>query len=487
VHGYHPWAEDAEIYVPSVEKLLNPHLFPFNAQFFETHAHFTYFPDLVAAVVRASHLPLPYSLFFFHLISIFLLLFACWKLAGRCFTRRASRYAGVALVAALLTLPIAGTALYIMDQYVNPRNLTAFLGILAIAKSLDRKYFRAGFLLLFGAAIHPLMFMFVVAFCFLLFWMQEVGPRWGIAACLLPLGFLGAPSAAYHQAAISHSYFYLMRWQWYEWLGLIGPVLILEWFNRIGCSRGMNKLALISRTLVIYETIFVIVALVVSVPTRFESLARLQPMRSLYLLYILLALFSGGLLSEYVLKDRWGRWIALFLPLCVGMFCAQRALFPASAHIEWPGSAPSNPWVQAFEWARENTPSNAVFALDPSYMHIPGEDENGFRAIAQRSMLADGLTDGGAVSMFPSMADEWLSQEKAQSGWQNFVLPDFRRLQAKYGLTWVVLQRSSAADLQCLYENQAVKVCKVDDGVENASRGDFPARRTSDLGRGYSP
>jgi hypothetical protein len=278
-----------------------------------------------------------------------------------------------------------------------------------------------------------------------------------------------------------------MRWQWYEWLGLIGPVLILEWFNRIGCSRGMNKLALISRTLVIYETIFVIVALVVSVPTRFESLARLQPMRSLYLLYILLALFSGGLLSEYVLKDRWGRWIALFLPLCVGMFCAQRALFPASAHIEWPGSAPSNPWVQAFEWARENTPSNAVFALDPSYMHIPGEDENGFRAIAQRSMLADGLTDGGAVSMFPSMADEWLSQEKAQSGWQNFVLPDFRRLQAKYGLTWVVLQRSSAADLQCLYENQAVKVCKVDDGVENASRGDFPARRTSDLGRGYSP
>jgi hypothetical protein len=54
VHGYHPWAEDAEIYIPGVEKILRPELFPFNSQFFESHAHLTFFPNLIAASVRSS-------------------------------------------------------------------------------------------------------------------------------------------------------------------------------------------------------------------------------------------------------------------------------------------------------------------------------------------------------------------------------------------------------------------------------------------------
>ena len=31
IHGYHPYAEDAEIYLPGVLKILNPSLFPANA------------------------------------------------------------------------------------------------------------------------------------------------------------------------------------------------------------------------------------------------------------------------------------------------------------------------------------------------------------------------------------------------------------------------------------------------------------------------
>ncbi len=462
VHGYHPWAEDAAIYLPGVEKLLNQRLFPFNAQFVNSHAHLTLFPDLIASSVRVTHLPLPYALFFWHLASIALLLFACWELTGRCFIGRAGRYAGVALVAALLTLPVAGTALYIMDQYLNPRNLTAFAGILAIVKLLNRRYVTSALLLLFGAAIHPLMSAFAISFCILLFYMQMFESRGGMMASLGPMSFLAVPSAAYHQAALSHSYHYLIRWHWYEWLGAIGPIVILWWFGRIAQSRQMKNLELISRTLVVYEIVFVLAALFVSVPARFESLARLQPMRSLYLVYILLVLFSGGLLGEYVLKNRRWRWMVLFLPLCGGMFYAQRALFPASAHIEWPGSRTRNPWVEAFEWARDNTPPDAVFALDPFYMHIPGEDEDGFRAVAQRSMLADWVSDGGAVSMFPPMAEEWLEQVQAHRGWREFQIEDFRGLQARYGVSWVVLQEPGVPDLQCPYQNEVVKVCSID-------------------------
>ena len=461
VHGYHPWAEDAALYLPSVEKLLDQRLFPFNAQFFESHAHLTLFPAVIANSLRATHLPLTYALFFWHLASIFLLLLACLELAGKCFIRRTERYAGVALVAALLTLPVAGTALYIMDQYLNPRNLAAFVGILALAKFVDRKYAMASLLLLFGAVIHPLMSVFAVSLCFLLLCIERFNYRRPMMACLFPFGFLDVPSTAYHQAVLSHSYHYPMRWSWYEWLGVIGPIVILWWFSRIARSRQMRNLELISRTLVLYEIVFVIAALLTSVPSRFESLARLQLMRSLYLVYILFILFSGGLLGEYVLKNRWRRWVFLFLPLCAGMFYAQRALFPASAHIEWPGSRARNPWVQAFEWARDNTPPDSIFALDPNYMHIPGEDHDGFRAVAQRSMMADRVTDAGAVSMFPPLAEEWLAQDQALSGWRRFRIQDFRGLQKRYGVNWVVLQQPGIPDLQCPYSNQIVKVCRI--------------------------
>jgi hypothetical protein len=213
--------------------------------------------------------------------------------------------------------------------------------------------------------------------------------------------------------------------------------------------------------LIVYELVYLAAGIVLSIPGQFESLARLQPMRSLYLLYILFFLFAGGLLGEYVLKNRVWRWLALFAPLSAGMFAAQVALFPASAHIEWPGAAPRNQWVQAFSWIRNNTPNDAIFALDPLHAHIPGEDENGFRAIAQRSMLADEIKDSGAVSMFPALAEEWQNQVEAQSPWKAFQAQDFRRLQTRYGVNWVVLQQPGVPGLECPYQNAAVLVCRI--------------------------
>ena len=463
IHGYHPWAEDAALYLPGVEKILHPELFPFNAQFFESHAHLTFFPNFIAASVRISHLPLQVVLFFWQLTSVFLFLFACLQLIRRCFTDETARWAGVALVAALLTLPVAGTALYIMDQYLNPRNLVAFAAIFAIVKVIDGKYFQAALFLVFAAAIHPLMSVFVLSYCAVLLGIKEFDRRFAGLACLLPFGIsFDPPSSAYHQVALSHSYFYLLRWQWYEWVGAVAPLAILWWFSRIARSRKIPNLELMCRALILYELVYLLASVVVSIPARFESLARLQPMRSLYLLYVLFFLFAGGLLGEYVLKNRVWRWVVLFVPLCAGMSLVQRGLFPASAHVEWPGVAPRNLWVQAFAWIRTNTPRDAIFALDPWYMHIPGEDENGFEAISERSMMADAIKASGAVSMFPAMADEWLQQMQAQNGWSKFQPEDFRRLRAQYGVSWVVMQQPRIAGLDCPYRNAAVLVCRVD-------------------------
>ena len=66
VHGYHPAVEDGELYLPGVKKALNPALYPFNGQFFLSHAHMTAFPNLIAASVRLTHIPFDYAVFLWH-------------------------------------------------------------------------------------------------------------------------------------------------------------------------------------------------------------------------------------------------------------------------------------------------------------------------------------------------------------------------------------------------------------------------------------
>ncbi len=463
MHGYHPWTEDAEIYVPGVEKILQPELFPVNSQFFEAHAHSTLFPNLIAALVRLTHLPLSVVLFVGQLACIFLLLLACWQLAGRCFADSRARWAGVALMAALLTLPVAGTALYILDQYLNPRNLAAFPAIYAIVKVLDKKYLPAGLFLVFTAVIHPLMSVFAIYYCVLLVAMREFTLPAASLAAMLPFGLsLDPPPKAYHLIALTHPFHYITRWQWYELVGAVAPFFILWCFSRLARSTGMGNVDLICRTLIVYELLCLPPALVLSSFRRFESLARLQPTRSYFLLYILMFLLIGCFLGQYVLKDHVWRWLVLFVPLCAGMFIAQRELFPASAHIEWPGAAPKNPWVQAFVWVRGNTPTDAVFAMNPQYLDLPGADEQGFRDTALRSRIADNVRDSGAVSMFPAMTNEWYRQLQAQQGWKNFQRQDLLRLQADFGVSWVVLQQPGIGGLDCPYQNQVVLVCRIE-------------------------
>jgi hypothetical protein len=465
VHGYHPFAEDAEIYLPGVERILHPQLFPVGQEFFLSHARLTFFPNLVAQSLRVTHLPLEMGLFLWHVASIFLLLLACWELGSVLFPGARARWCGVGLVAALLTIPVAGTALYILDQYLNPRNLAAFAAIFAVARMLEKKYVRALLWLVFAACVHPLMWVFPFSFCALFLVMERartfdetVMPA---AVLWLAIPLAPAASAAYHEVAKHHGYFYLQHWRWYELLGIAGPLLLFRWFSRIARLRQWSSVARLSRTFVMYGLIYVAVSLAFDLPPGLETLARLQPMRSLHLLYIVMFVLMGGFLGEYLLKNQIWRWLLLFVPLCAGMFLVQRSIFPASAQVEWPGASPRNPWAQAFVWIRQNTPVDAVFALDPDYMNIAGEDEIGFRCLAQRSRLADRVKDDGVVSMFPPLAQEWWDQVQAQTPWENLRAETFMRLKSKYGATWVVLQQPGATGLDCPYQNRAVRVCEV--------------------------
>jgi hypothetical protein len=61
----------------------------------------------------------------------------------------------------------------------------------------------------------------------------------------------------------------------------------------------------------------------------------------------------------------------------------------------------------------------------------------------------------------PPFAEHWLEQVTDQQGWEKFQVGDLHRLQQKYGISWVILERPGIAGLVCPYENTTLQVCRL--------------------------
>ena len=82
-------------------------------------------------------------------------------------------------------------------------------------------------------------------------------------------------------------------------------------------------------------------------------------------------------------------------------------------------------------------------------------DVHGFRAISERSSLADYYKDGGVVSLFPALADEWKQMSNATYGLNHFSIAQFRGLQREYPeVSWTVIHGSAPATMDCPYEER---------------------------------
>jgi hypothetical protein len=253
------------------------------------------------------------------------------------------------------------------------------------------------------------------------------------------------------------------RWTWYEWLGVAAPLALFWAFHRIAKqSRNTGALSAVSWRLLCFGAFQMTLAVAIMLPPQLERLRPFEPMRYLQLLYIFLFLLGGGLIGKYVLGAHPWRWAMLFVPLSCGMIFAQLRMYPATQHLELPGVESRNEWVRAFTWIRDSTPPESLFALDPRYMEMRGEDFHGFRALAARSVLADNLKDPGMAARVPRLAPRWQSESTALSNWRNFQIEDFRRLKNRFGVGWVVVTRPGVAGLSCPWMDSAVLVCRID-------------------------
>ena len=477
VMGYHPGFEDDGVYLTAVKADLNPALYPQNAVFFQIQLQATVFARIVVWFVRGTGVPVAYAELFLQFLSIALIVFGCWMIARRLFAEPRTQWAGVAMVTAMFTLPVSGSALYLVDQHLHPRAMATGIILLAIARILSNKKWQAVPLLMLAFLLHPMMTAMGISFCIFLVlttldqtpaWLQrwrntESGTGNGFgAATFFPLGWVFAsPTPTWLKALNARNYLFLYRWQWYEWLGALAPLLLFWLLWRFARKQGEMLLARFALAVFLYGVFQQIIAMIVLGAPALIRLTPLQPMRYLHLVYFLLMLMGGCLLGKYLLKSSFWRWAIFLLAINLCMFVAQRLQFSSNAHLELPGRCSANPWLQAFEWIRQNTPTDAYFALDPNYLAIPGEDYHSFRALAERSQLADNIKDGSVVALIPDLGDEWTRQVQAQEGWPQFQLADFERLKAEFGVNWVLVAYPEQAGLACEWHNNLLAVCQI--------------------------
>jgi hypothetical protein len=493
VDGYHPYAEDGGLYLAGVERLLNPSLFPHSTSFVLEPMRHSLFAPVVAGAVHLTHLSLPVVLIALYMASIWATLYAAWMLASRCWGPRCARAGAVTLLACWLSLPIAGTALLFMDPYATARSFSTPCMVLALVGVLDltvfgrpdrKKLMRRGLPLWtvsigLAVAMHPLMASYALGATLMLFAMRSpnrtlrlygtgalAASAFALAVCLQ--GLAQPESADYLRVALTRTYWFPAQWRWFELVGLAAPLTILAIFAREKTSPATRssqhsaaRLALARLAIAVGTTSSLIALLFARSTAATLWVAQLQPLRAYQMVYLVMILILGSQLGERLLRRSAWRWAAAMLLLGGTMFCAARAAFPDSNHLEFPAIPAQNQWVQAFVWIRKNTPADALFALDADYINAPGEDAQCFRAIAQRSALADYSKDGGEASIAPELTGEWTRSQMAQQQLSAPSTSDDERLSAlrPFGVTWVVLEAVAVTRFDCPYRDSSVKVC----------------------------
>jgi hypothetical protein len=503
VDGYHPYAEDGGLYLAGVKRLLDPALYPHGAEFVLEPTRLSAFAPAVAEVVRLSHVGLQAVLLALHLASVWTTLYAAWMLAERCWNRREAQVGAVALLACWLALPVAGTALFLMDPYVTARSFSTPATVLALVGVLDftgeeERQRRRGFLMWIASIVvavvmHPLMAAYALGATAMLVCVRSARRTvrvWGTAGLAVGAVTLAAwlqwvakpESADYVRIAMTRTYWFPAEWRWFELVGLVAPLAILAWVgwrvaaqSHISDARPFGKLragsgapgfgtgqeALARMAVITGATAWVIAMLFARVGAATHLVARMQPLRAFQIVYLVMVMVMGAMLGERVLQRSAWRWAVALVALGGIMMGAEQASFPDTRHLELPGMVERNPWVQAFLWIRENTAKDALFALDADYIHAPEEDAQSFRAIAERSALPDYSKDGGESSIAPDLTGEWKMGQEAQRGLSSETDAERVAVLGSSGVTWVVLEAGATTSFECPYGNSAVKVCRL--------------------------
>src|SRR5882757_2892496 len=82
VHGYHPFADDAGLYIAGVKKLLDPALFPVGMRFILSETRIESFYPLVIGMTKLFGGSLESALLLLYLLTLIAFIYGAWYVSG---------------------------------------------------------------------------------------------------------------------------------------------------------------------------------------------------------------------------------------------------------------------------------------------------------------------------------------------------------------------------------------------------------------------
>ena len=297
-------------------------LYPVNSEFFLGHASWSLFPDLVGGTARFTGMSSDAAIFFWYLASTLAIVTASFFFLRACFPSARAQWTGTGLLAVLLNVPVAGTALLISDPYLTARSLSTAATLFAVTAIVTNNWTRAAFWITASLLIHPQMAIYgaLFALCHSITSRSDeahkpVSKRSAplAVAAFIPLitGTFHPARGAYREILASRAYFLVSRWHWWEWVGVFAPLAVLTLLARYTGRGILPPVGAACRASVMLGLLATASALVIASSNAFQMVARIQPMRSFHPIYMILLLLFGGMLGEHVLKDRWWRYARL--------------------------------------------------------------------------------------------------------------------------------------------------------------------------------
>jgi hypothetical protein len=462
--GYRYGVGDHAFYIPAVTQHVNANLFPRDRAILHAQDRFMLYDDAIAALVRASGVPVP-AVFLAGYLAGMALLFGAVAAIGRTMYQT---WLGVAMLAALMTLRhrITQTGANSLESYFQPRMIAFALGAWAVAAYLRGRIVPALALVTVAFAVHPTTAMwFAIWIGAALFtterqWRAPLGALAALGVALAawavtlgPLrGRLERMDPLWASALAGKDYIFPGELNASFWLVNLSYLVVATAVYALRRRRGVAM----PREIGLLAGGAALVALfLVSWPLMAAGIAlalQLQTSRVFWMLDFLAAIYLAWLFAEAP-RSLNVRRIALGLVIAAAV---SRGIFVwGSEHAGNPivrVGLPHDNWTDAMQWI-SRTPSDTHVLADPGHAWKYGSS---VRVAGERDVYLEEVKDLALALYSRDVAVEALRRIADVRDFDSFTAEQLRALAARYDLRYLVVDRD--VDLPVVYRNEQFRI-----------------------------
>lgn len=491
--GYYFGVLDHDHYLPYLNKLLNPALYPNDYFFSQPHVQYSWFDNIIVFISQNLNLNLAWTHLLLYLISLFIFYLSIYLLA-KTFYHQVS----VAVLAIIfLILPKWASQIGYMTHhyYFVSRDLSLGLSLLALNFILVKKNKLSILFLIIAFIVNPSIPIPVMMLL-------------PLSLRKFNLAIFPVDSSWLQSLQQRGTYSFPHLWNWTGWGTLVYyySLLGISWLVLKQKLFGKYR-SILNKFIIICSGLFVFHLLISSV-FPIPQLIQLQLLRSVNYIFILALIAMAGTITELLKKSHlivkimaiiaafslhfWSLHLTIWHILLVWLLPVAWWLFPRKKNYRLFKSLPlivagsilfisvssqliikpivklplywyyPNPlisldtfgnWRQVQLWAKSNTAPSAVFLVPPQW--------SGFRSFSERGIVAD-AKDGGAVFYSAAYSHSWQERMDALTNYQYFSEADFINLNRFYPFNYIIVTSAhQPLNFESVYQNQQFSIYKL--------------------------